>query len=137
MTLDPQSKVCEVGAFQFYAHNGSIVIMGKDGDIEISPSESTTLCTSLNTVGSIAHFKSIPPFIKDRPFEINFNESGSCILTRNNEDNGLNFMMTEVDDLIKGIKMALDKIKDTNMITGGPSPGTPGYNLPDPILEGR
>ena len=140
MTLPPQSKVCEIGDFEFYTHNGSIVIVGKvsdAGDMEVSPSESTTLCTSLNTVGSIAQFKSLPPFIKDKPFEIKFSETGSCILTRNSEDNGLAFEMTEVDDIIKGIKMTLDKIKDTNMITGGPSPGAAGYQLPDPLVEGR
>lgn len=138
MGLNQKTRVVSLGDFEFHTFSGDVIIQNKDNsNIQISPAESSRVNSLFNTIGGMLDFNALPSNISQKPFAITFHSDGRALIVRDSEDKGLEFNMTDVDDLIKGINMAVQKIRHKNHINGGPSQGNPTFGSPEPLIEGR
>jgi hypothetical protein len=139
MSLNPRTKIVEKKGTEFHVDGDYVLLHNShtNESMKLSPAEVPRLTKLLSSVGSLVSFKSLPPNIFDPPFTVNFTPTGQCLLTRGSEDSGLTFSMDDVDGLIEGLNMSLQKVNDLKVIRGGPAPGAPAFVTPEPIFEGR
>ncbi len=139
MAFNKDTLINQHNDYEFHVFDNNIVIATPKSNesIEITAAESLILTTLLATVAGMMNFKTLPPKIKETPFEIRFSPEGICTLTRDFEDKGVRLLMEEMDEVIKGVKLCVLKIQDMSGIRGGPEAGTPAFDTPDPVLEGR
>ena len=139
MSLNPQTKIVEKRGTEFHVDRDYVLLYSSHTNetIKLSPAEVPMLTRLLHSVGSLISFKSLPPSIFDPPFTVNFTPTGQCLLSKEPRDSGLVFNMEDVDSLIEGLNMSLQKVNDLKIIRGGPAPGAPAFVTPDPVFEGR
>lgn len=139
MHLSPQSLVFQTDKFRFHVMGEKIILLGEENEsIELVPAEGAILCNLLGSIGGIRSFKVLPPSISDAPFNVHFTSGdGNCVLTRHTNTTGLTFHIDDYDELVRGVQATVQKVQDINIIRGGPSAGSPAFEYPDPIIEGR
>lgn len=129
MPLAPETKVTEMGGYNFHHHYDNVIIEKDDTDIEFSAAEAEKVIQMFHSIGRMVNLKRIPPFMNDRPFAIGFSKDGVCHMTRNNENSGLKFPMTDVDFLIEGTQATVKKLIDLKTLSPNPNnhllPATP------------
>ncbi len=125
------------GKFTLYPNFNNFVIEYDGESIEIPPAEGDKLIEILLAVSGMQSFRALPPQVTEKPFTIKLNEEGACLLTREDEVNGISFPIYNIDTLVEGIQKVVKKIQDLTSIRGGPRPGVKAWNTQEPPTEGR
>ncbi len=127
----------KAGHFKVELNRGHIEITNRAESVQFSPGEAHNASQAVSSAMRSAHFKALPPKIRVSPFDVLFSEDGTCRLQRDGSDKGCPFTFDEGDDLLRAIKLGVDKYTDQLKIRGGARPGVSSYNPPDPLIEGR
>lgn len=126
-----------VGEFSIGNSGGMLLIKGADGNISLSPAESSKLIDLIALALQATNLPAVPPVLSYSPFEVVFNEDGDMRIGRKEGGSSVKFTATTGDDLISVVDMGLKKLADELRIKGGARGGVSSYNPRDPVIDGR